>query len=136
MRERLAVRRILVATVGLEQVTPFLRQRDHGGVAVDSVSLYETFLAKVPQITVSRIEGLVEGVTQVVRRDGAERPHRGQRATLRTTEHVAVFAHPDVLAFLTTRQVDVAGEHLAWLDAFPLPLAGVCPTAAATTQVT
>jgi hypothetical protein len=49
---------------------------------------------------------------------------------------VAVFAHPDVLAFLTTRQIDVPGEHLARLDAFPLPLARVCATAAAPTQVT
>jgi hypothetical protein len=135
-RERLAVWRILVATVRLEQVTAFLGQRDHGGVAVDPVSLYEAFLAKVPQIPVSRIEGLVERVAQVVRRDGAEGSNRGQRAALGTTEHVAVFAHPDVLALLTTRQVDVAGEHLAWLDAFPLPLAGVCATAAATTQIT
>jgi hypothetical protein len=70
--ERLTVWRILVAAVGFEQVTPFLRQRDHGGVAVDPVGLHEAGLAQVPQIAVTRIEGLVEGVAQIVGSDDTE----------------------------------------------------------------
>jgi hypothetical protein len=38
---------------------------------------------------------------------------------------VAVVAYPDVLAFASTRQVDVVREHVPRLDAFPLPLAGI-----------
>ncbi len=135
VRERLTVWRILVAAVRFEQVTSFLRQRDDGGVAVDPDGLDEAGLAEVPQIAVTRVEGLVEGVAQVVRRDDAEGADGGQRAALGTTEHVAVVAHPDVLAFLTTRQVDVAGEHLARLDAFPLSLARVATAASAAAQV-
>jgi hypothetical protein len=46
-----------------------------------------------------------------------------------------VLAHPDVLAFLTTRQVDVAGEHLTRLNAFPPSLARVATAASAAAQL-
>jgi hypothetical protein len=98
--------------------------------------LKQAGLAEVPQFAMPRVEGLVEGVAQVVRRDDAEGPHGGESAALGAAQHVAVVAYPDVLAFASARQIDVAREHLPRLDAFPLPLARICSSAAAPTQVT
>jgi len=71
----------------------------------------------MPEITVAWVERLIEAVAEIVRRYGAKRADRRQRARLGAAERVVVAVIVDVLSFEATRQVDVLHEHVARVHA-------------------
>ena len=72
----------------------------------------------MPELTVARVERLIEAVAEIVRRHGAKRTDRRQRARLGAAERVVVAVIVDVLSFEATRQADVLHEHIARVHAF------------------
>ena len=72
----------------------------------------------MPELTVAWVERLIEAVAEIVRRHGAKRADRRQRARLGATERVVVAVIVDVRSFEATRQADVLHEHIARIHAF------------------
>lgn len=129
--ECLSVRRVLITAMAFEQFATFLRQRDCGRVAVEAGGLDQAGLAQAPQLAVTRVEGLAEGVAQVAGSDDAEGADGRQRAALGAAQHVAAVADPDVLTFASTGQANVVREHVAWLQTSPLANIGATAASAA-----
>jgi hypothetical protein len=75
-------------------------------------------VAEVPELTMARVEGLIEAVAEIVRRHGAKRTDGRQRAGLGAAERVVVAMIVNVLSFEATRQADVLHEHIARIHAF------------------
>ena len=117
-----------------EKVAAFLRQRDHRRVAIDADGLHQAGLAQMPQLAVTRVERLVEGVAQVVGAGDAEGADAAQRARLRAAQRVVVAVIVDVLAFEAAREIDAVHEHIARVWA--LSLSEVIAAAAAAAEVT
>jgi hypothetical protein len=74
--------RIVGRSPRFEEVAAFLRQRNYGRVSIDAYGLNEAGLPQVPQLAVTRVERLVEGVPKIVGSGDAKRPDAGQRACL------------------------------------------------------
>src|SRR3972149_1789283 len=73
----------------------------------------------MPEFAVARVQGLVEGVAEVVSRNDAEGAYRGERATLGAAEGVLTVAEANVLPVEAARQADAVDEHVSRLHAFP-----------------
>ena len=71
----------------------------------------------MPELTVARVERLIEAVAEIVRRYGAKRTDGRQRARLGTAERVVVAVIVDVLSFKAARQTDVMHEHVPRIQA-------------------
>ena len=79
MVEGLAFVWIHVPAPGLEQVPPFLGERDGTRVAIERNGVDESRLPEMPQLTMAWVEGLIELVAEVGRGNDAEGADRGQR---------------------------------------------------------
>jgi hypothetical protein len=74
----------------------------------------------MPQFAMARLQGLVERVPEVVRRDDARGAYRRQCAAFGAAEGVVAVAEPNVLPFGAARQADAVDEYVSRLYAFPL----------------
>ena len=102
--------------VMVEQVASTIGQ-DHGDVAaaVKSNRVHEALLAQMSQIAAARACRLPRVVSQVARRHDTKRTNSRERARLRAAHGVRAVARiVDDLSLASTRQVEVAHEHVAW----------------------
>jgi hypothetical protein len=110
--------------VGLEHVSSTFGEHDEGAVFTDGRHrLDEVRVSQVPQIATVRIERAVLAVAEIASRHDSEGADGRQRADLRAAQrHVAV-ACPNALTLTPSRQLEVAREHLAWIE--PLAFARI-----------
>jgi hypothetical protein len=98
--------------------------QDHGLVAVSRYAsgLYQTRLAKVPEVTGTRIRHPTVVVSKVTTGDHSKGADGGQRARFRAAEHVLAIAVTNQLSLESTRQVEMPRE---WVAGLAIALAGV-----------
>ena len=109
----------VVAAVRFEDV-PALLGQDHGDVPMTIKPLRsdESLLAQMSQVAQPRIGRAIVVVAEVARRDDAKRADGREREALRAPQRVlAVAGIVDDLPARSTRQVEIAHEHVARVDA-------------------
>ena len=116
--ERLASMLAGVAPVLVEEVTPLLRQRDHMVAPATQAGRFDQAgFPEMPQVAAARVQWLAVVIAEIARGDNPERADGRERATLRPAELVRAVAQRDLLALALSRQVQVAHEHVAGIDA-------------------
>jgi hypothetical protein len=107
-----------VAAVLLEELTPFLRQRHHVvAPASQAGGFNQAGFPEMPQVAAARVQWLTVMIAEIARADYAEGADGRQRATLRSAKLVRAVPQRDLLPLALSRQIQVAHEHVAGIDA-------------------
>jgi hypothetical protein len=124
--EGLAMIRIAISSVRLEEAAASLRERGGAVPTVKRHTLDQPLPFEVPQIGWV-LERRVPWVAQIALRHHPKRADRRERPRVRTVERILAIAVMDQLPLTAVRQVQIAHEHVAWIEpsAFVVTVASV-----------